>query len=166
MCLRSSQSQLAPHPADIWSILVRVRRILLASRRSAPQYHLHTSGSGSLYRYACLATSYSLVRAHLIDSLHFPAGTVRENLDPFHEHSDQELLEVLEKVQIAGSSARTPSESKTPSRVPSLANLQDGETSSSMLKIAPPTARGRITLDTQVSQGGSSLSAGQRQLLA
>lgn len=89
-------------------------------------------------------------------------GTVRENLDPFQRHTDEELLEVMEKVQLGGAVGKTPSESRTPSRVPSAANLQESE---STLKPAT-SSRGRIGLDTQISQGGSSVSAGQRQLLA
>lgn len=90
-------------------------------------------------------------------------GTVRENLDPFGEHTDLELLDVLEKVQLGGNNARSQGGSVAPSRVPSMANLTDA--ASSITK-AVSIVRGKITLDTQVSAGGSSLSAGQRQLLA
>jgi hypothetical protein len=35
-------------------------------------------------------------------------GTVRENLDPFNEHSDEELLSALEKVQLGVQHGRYP----------------------------------------------------------
>ena len=58
------------------------------------------------------------------------SGSVRENLDPFHEHSDRELLTALEKAQLRDAFDR----------------------------------QGK-TLDTDVGEGGGSLSVGQRQLL-
>ena len=58
------------------------------------------------------------------------SGSVRENLDPFNEHSDTALLEALAKAQLRD------------------AFQQQGK-----------------TLDTDVGEGGGSLSVGQRQLL-
>lgn len=58
------------------------------------------------------------------------SGSVRENLDPFNEHSDAALLEALAKAQLGD------------------AFQQQGK-----------------TLDTDVGEGGGSLSVGQRQLL-
>ena len=88
-------------------------------------------------------------------------GTVRENLDPFQRHTDEELLEVMDKVQLGGPVGHTPSDSRNPSRVPSMATLQDSDVTA-----RATTSKGKIGLDTQISQGGSSVSAGQRQLLA
>ncbi|KDQ09185.1 hypothetical protein BOTBODRAFT_179201 [Botryobasidium botryosum FD-172 SS1] len=67
------------------------------------------------------------------------AGTVRSNLDPWSEHSDEELWRVLELCHLTSNSELEPALER----------------------------RGPITtLSMPVSQGGSSFSAGQRQLLA
>ena len=58
------------------------------------------------------------------------SGSVRENLDPFKEHSDAALLEALAKAQLRE------------------AFQEQGK-----------------SLDTDVGEGGGSLSVGQRQLL-
>ena len=58
------------------------------------------------------------------------SGSVRENLDPFKEHSDAALLEALAKAQLRD------------------AFQEQGK-----------------SLDTDVGEGGGSLSVGQRQLL-
>ncbi|KXN93272.1 ATP-dependent bile acid permease, partial [Leucoagaricus sp. SymC.cos] len=68
------------------------------------------------------------------------SGTLRDNLDPFNDHTDAECLEVLERVQMIGKSPGTPTE------------VDSGKT--------------KITLDTQVSAGGTNFSQGQRQLIA
>lgn len=66
------------------------------------------------------------------------AGTVRSNLDAFDEHTDEECLDALTRVQL---------------------NIEDA---------AAAEERGRrgVGLDSLVSQGGHNFSAGQRQLLA
>ena len=76
------------------------------------------------------------------------AGTVRSNLDPMQEHTDEEMLEILERVamnsKISGSSGTA-----TP--------ISGGE---------GVDGRKGVTLETLVSAGGLNFSAGQRQLLA
>jgi ABC-type multidrug transport system fused ATPase/permease subunit len=71
------------------------------------------------------------------------SGSVRSNLDPFDEYTDEECWDVLERCHLGRRSPPLNSE--------------------------PDRTSGRIllsNLDTPVSAGGKGLSAGQRQLLA
>jgi ABC-type multidrug transport system fused ATPase/permease subunit len=110
------------------------------------------------------------------------SGTVRDNLDPFKEHSDSDLLDALARVNLGPGD--TPFASKGPSRVQSskgLAQLAVPGSSSGVDgangksggdddgTVSPgPGAGGKmvITLSTEVSAGGSNFSQGQRQLVA
>ncbi|KAF7307832.1 ABC bile acid [Mycena kentingensis (nom. inval.)] len=65
------------------------------------------------------------------------SGTLRENLDPFDEHDDATLLSVLERVGMLNAESAVNGEPQT-----------------------------FVTLDIQVSAGGTSFSQGQRQLIA
>ncbi|KAF8273971.1 multidrug resistance-associated ABC transporter [Lactarius quietus] len=79
------------------------------------------------------------------------SGTLRENLDPFKEHDDLECLDVLHRVQMLTDRAY---ESQRTSREASPASATEVE------------FKTLVTLDTQVSPGGSNFSQGQRQLIA
>ncbi|WVQ70586.1 hypothetical protein IAR50_000105 [Cryptococcus sp. DSM 104548] len=103
------------------------------------------------------------------------SGTVRENLDPFEEHTDAALYDALARVNLAQDA--TPLTSRAPSRVPSSRRLdaiaaeESGVLSSdaSALGSAVSSTGGNktsITLTTAVSAGGSNFSQGQRQLIA
>lgn len=101
------------------------------------------------------------------------SGTVRENLDPFNEHSDDELLDALSRVNLG--TRETPAHSRAPSRVPSktrlsqLAKEDAGEGSRSGAASPAPSSSGgkvSVTLTTEVSSGGANFSQGQRQLVA
>ncbi|ORX41111.1 hypothetical protein BD324DRAFT_613230 [Kockovaella imperatae] len=99
------------------------------------------------------------------------SGTVKENLDPFNEHSEDELMETLARVGL-GQNASPPT-SRIPSRVPSSNRLaaiaaehaQEMEGSGTL---TPSSAAGKhiITLSSEVSSGGTNFSQGQRQLVA
>lgn len=65
-------------------------------------------------------------------------GTVRDNLDPFHEHADLELWDALRQADLVDSDAKQ--------------SLQ--------------TNAGSISLDSAVNEEGLNFSLGQRQLLA
>jgi hypothetical protein len=105
------------------------------------------------------------------------SGTVRENLDPFNEHSDDELLDALSRVNLGPREAPSASTSRAPSRVPSKTRLsqlskEDAETSRDGAASPAPssnnTGNGKmtVTLSTEVSSGGANFSQGQRQLVA
>ncbi|KZP25984.1 hypothetical protein FIBSPDRAFT_918282 [Athelia psychrophila] len=98
------------------------------------------------------------------------SGTLRDNLDPFGEHSDNDCLDVLYRVQMISESA---AQSQRGSRQPSRAASPDGterEGSVSTMSITSTgtdiDAKATVSLDTQVSAGGTNFSQGQRQLLA
>ncbi|KAL8290163.1 hypothetical protein RQP46_003102 [Phenoliferia psychrophenolica] len=89
------------------------------------------------------------------------SGTLRENLDQFDEHTDEECRDVLERVHMVtgtNSGTATPLEPSAPN--------SDGEGSTSdETRVEGFTGR-VVKLDTPVSAGGNNFSAGQRQLLA
>ncbi|EJD41418.1 hypothetical protein AURDEDRAFT_115494 [Auricularia subglabra TFB-10046 SS5] len=72
------------------------------------------------------------------------SGTIRENLDPFNEHTDADCLSALSMVHLT----------------------EQGEAGTSSTGDDAAPARAAITLESKVSEGGANFSAGQRQLVA
>ncbi|KAJ7054740.1 hypothetical protein C8F01DRAFT_1374331 [Mycena amicta] len=100
------------------------------------------------------------------------SGTLRENLDPFNEHDDATCLDVLYRVQMISRSSHASQATPTvaspePSRPASRAEIER-EASESVLSGARTDVDTKtvVTLDTQVSAGGTNFSQGQRQLIA
>ncbi|KAJ7062906.1 hypothetical protein C8F01DRAFT_986153 [Mycena amicta] len=103
------------------------------------------------------------------------SGTLRDNLDPFGDHEDSVCLDVLRRVHLM-TRGDTPSQGQ--SRIPSTAaspevsrpssihdgNIDNSDTLSTALTNVD--AKTTLSLDTQVSAGGSNFSQGQRQLIA
>ncbi|KAG8809644.1 hypothetical protein FRC17_003352, partial [Serendipita sp. 399] len=92
------------------------------------------------------------------DSVLF-SGTIRENLDPFNEHTDAECLDVLRRVHLIDSTT-------TPSRPASVFNDgSDPQPSPSPSSIATgtevPERTAAIKLDSIVTSSGSNFSHGQ-----
>ncbi|TDL21715.1 P-loop containing nucleoside triphosphate hydrolase protein, partial [Rickenella mellea] len=102
------------------------------------------------------------------------SGTLRENLDPFNDHTDIECLDVLYRVQmLTDQQYNSQKSSRQASRASSIHGVEGegtNETASSSLTGSPaPTeidSKTSISLDTQVSAGGTNFSQGQRQLIA
>lgn len=79
------------------------------------------------------------------------------------EHEDSECLDVLFRVQLLSDSAyQSQRASREPSRAPSIHDA-DSSVSTTPTDVDSKT---KISLDTQVSAGGSNFSQGQRQLIA
>ncbi|KAH7027455.1 P-loop containing nucleoside triphosphate hydrolase protein [Microdochium trichocladiopsis] len=88
------------------------------------------------------------------------SGTVRSNLDPFDNHTDEELLDCLARVHlISEDETRPPSGAETPG-VPSSGTATP-------TTAAAPKKNTNIfrKLSSPISEGGLNLSQGQRQLL-
>jgi len=104
------------------------------------------------------------------------SGTLRENLDPFDEHDDATCLEVLYRVQMISRSNHTSENtSRAPSAVPwtdasrppSATEVEREDTADSLsTAFTDVDAKTTVSLDTQVSAGGTNFSQGQRQLIA
>lgn len=79
-------------------------------------------------------------------------GDVRSNLDPFQEHTDVALLDMLRRVHLISSGSATPS-----APVSSAASITDPSTSTlgstSTLAIPEVAKKLEIHLDTLVSEG-------------
>jgi ABC-type multidrug transport system fused ATPase/permease subunit len=87
------------------------------------------------------------------------SGTIRSNLDPFDQHSDQELRDALERVHLI-SSAST-SGTVTPANPVITVDGANGNDT-----IEPPrNVNAFDSLNSAISEGGLNLSQGQRQLL-
>ncbi|CEH17074.1 Multidrug resistance-associated protein/mitoxantrone resistance protein, ABC superfamily [Ceraceosorus bombacis] len=103
-------------------------------------------------------------------------GTVRSNLDPFNEHSDEACIEALHRVHLR----TTPPVSQPASRMTSRYNTLgrrpsalDGSFASAEDDSGTPGVdeededeRSFVTLDSPIADGGTNLSQGQRQLIA
>jgi len=111
------------------------------------------------------------------------SGTVRDNLDPFNEHTDAELLDALARVRlittegtparsgVATPSASTPQAPTHPRLVAiaaenAAAQRAKGDGAGSTGVTPSATPRAQITLSSDVSAGGANFSQGQRQLVA
>ncbi|KAF8060200.1 multidrug resistance-associated ABC transporter [Lyophyllum atratum] len=100
------------------------------------------------------------------------SGTIRDNLDPFLEHSDGECLDVLQRVGMisnspSGSYPASASSSRVASRAASIHGVERDETADSISTTTTDIdIKTTVSLDTQVSAGGTNFSQGQRQLIA
>jgi ABC-type multidrug transport system fused ATPase/permease subunit len=113
------------------------------------------------------------------------SGTLRDNLDPFGmladcvsviidsrdvlgDHTDSECLDVLYRVQMLTSSAyQSERTSREPSRAPSPHETERGDDVSTFSATRTEVdSKTIVSLDTQVSAGGTNFSQGQRQLIA
>ncbi|KAF8580919.1 multidrug resistance-associated ABC transporter [Ramaria rubella] len=95
------------------------------------------------------------------------AGTIRDNLDPFNEHSDEECVDALARVDLISHGSQRPS--RVPSRAPSIhSGREDISSPVESETVTQSDAENKIPikLDTSVSPGGQNFSNGQRQLLA
>lgn len=82
------------------------------------------------------------------------SGTIRSNLDPFDEHTDDELRDCLSRVHLVDSQPVTPANEPS-----SAANSTPGST------LAPKNVNIFRDLQSGISESGGNLSQGQRQLL-
>ncbi|KAF7342473.1 ABC bile acid [Mycena venus] len=100
------------------------------------------------------------------------SGTLRDNLDPFGDHDDAACMDALYRVHMIsdsptgsrGPSSRGQSTAPSPSssRPPSI----NGSTTDAASMFTDVDAKVSVSLDTQVSAGGTNFSQGQRQLVA
>ncbi|KAJ2662040.1 hypothetical protein IWW48_002099 [Coemansia sp. RSA 1200] len=86
-------------------------------------------------------------------------GTIRFNLDPFDEHPDELLWEALRRTHLV-----CETESQENSTAASIANAND--TDNKVVAALERMAGIFTTLDAEIKENGSNLSAGQRQLVA
>ncbi|TKY90680.1 hypothetical protein EX895_000678 [Sporisorium graminicola] len=102
------------------------------------------------------------------------SGTIRENLDPFNERTDEECLLALRRVNLKTSPVQTAAPSVLPSRAASIheQSMEPNPSSSSSTAVDSilPTEHGSgttvFTLEDKVSEGGNNFSQGQRQLIS
>ncbi|CAG8886463.1 unnamed protein product [Penicillium nalgiovense] len=96
-------------------------------------------------------------------------GTLRSNLDPFGLFSDEQIFTALRRVHLIGSSTSgtaTPTTSSTVTATESNANVNGNANGVSSSAVTVVDNKNVFhNLDSQVSESGSNLSQGQRQLL-
>ncbi|KAK1144108.1 hypothetical protein N8T08_005770 [Aspergillus melleus] len=94
------------------------------------------------------------------------SGTVRSNLDPFHEHTDLELYNALERVHLLSFEDTLTLGSQPSSHDPlSSSDTIASSSASTATTTQPKSANTFASLWTPISEGGYNLSQGQRQLL-
>ncbi|KAF9255339.1 multidrug resistance-associated ABC transporter [Marasmius fiardii PR-910] len=96
------------------------------------------------------------------------SGTLRDNLDPFHEHTDEECLDVLYRVQVIHQGHEGVYESRAPSTSASATTLQppSDDVTTTDMESSRSSGPNAISLYTEVISGGSNFSQGQRQLIS
>lgn len=94
------------------------------------------------------------------------AGTSRENLDPFGERDDQECWEALFRAQMVTSSWMPSTSQPASIREASIAESVAADITDISTATTDVDAKTKVSLETQVSPGGTNFSQGQRQLIA
>lgn len=102
------------------------------------------------------------------------SGTIRENLDPFNERTDEECLLALKRVNLKTTPVHTAAPSVLPSRAGSIheqsmeinASSSSSTAVNSVLPVEHATGTTVVTLESKVSEGGNNFSQGQRQLIS
>lgn len=89
------------------------------------------------------------------------SGTVRDNLDPFNEHGDAEVVDALVKVGLASPTGSRDDSDDDQDQLVDLSGTDAGAHAK-----LPLGSSMRLRLDTRVSSGGANFSAGQAQLLS
>ncbi|KAG8717175.1 hypothetical protein FRC09_014648 [Ceratobasidium sp. 395] len=116
-----------------------------------------------------LASLAPIVRSRLTlipqDAVLF-TGNIRDNLDPFNEFSDAELISILQRVQLIASNSEEPTPAVTPPVASGSQEVLNGGTPTLAATAPVGTVKTGLTLETKVSDGGSNFSHGQRQLLS
>lgn len=92
-------------------------------------------------------------------------GTVRSNLDPFHEHTDLELWSALRQADLVPRDGDTTVNSSSPTTTTNKSN-EEKPASPSSAAANGQQQTARIHLDTIVEEDGLNFSLGQRQLMA
>ncbi|KAG6263206.1 hypothetical protein E4U49_002474 [Claviceps purpurea] len=99
------------------------------------------------------------------------SGTIRTNLDPFEDHTDEELKDCLSRVHLVDSAPATPANgpsSSSPSSSSSSAAAAAATATAAaddISTMAPKNANIFRDLSSGISESGGNLSQGQRQLL-
>ncbi|KAG8843875.1 hypothetical protein FRB96_003699 [Tulasnella sp. 330] len=101
------------------------------------------------------------------------SGSIRENLDPFNDHTDEECLDALGRVHLNTNESSSSLASRRTSAAPSIHEGSGDESPVSASTSQTGTTQvedlkqgGVVTLKTKVSAGGANFSQGQRQLIA
>ncbi|KAG6882418.1 hypothetical protein C0995_014752, partial [Termitomyces sp. Mi166 len=99
------------------------------------------------------------------------SGTLREILDPFNEHTNAECLDVLQRCHMIStpSASRSASHAASPStsRPTSIHGVERENSAESIsTSVTDVEMKTTVSLETQVSAGGTNFSQGQRQLIA
>ncbi|KAJ7091060.1 multidrug resistance-associated ABC transporter [Mycena epipterygia] len=98
------------------------------------------------------------------------SGTLRDNLDPFSDHDDAACMDALYRVHMISDSptgSRGPSRGQSAAASPSSSRPPSINGSTTNLSLFTDVdAKPTVSLDTQVSAGGTNFSQGQRQLIA
>ncbi|KAJ7282599.1 hypothetical protein C8J57DRAFT_1295798 [Mycena rebaudengoi] len=108
--------------------------------------------------------------------IHAYSGSLRDNLDPFGDYEDSVLMDVLHRAHLINpdgnasqGTSRLQSTVTSPlgSRPSSVHEVDVNDTSDSIsTALTNVESKTTLSLDTQVSAGGTNFSAGQRQLIA
>jgi ABC-type multidrug transport system fused ATPase/permease subunit len=96
------------------------------------------------------------------------SGTIRSNLDPFDQFSDNELKEALQRVHLVPSADTTPLPERDPEEVINTTNESSTSNSSTVIGTeSSATENINIfrSLSSPISSSGGNLSQGQKQLL-
>lgn len=101
------------------------------------------------------------------------SGTIRSNLDPFDEHSDQELRDALQRVHLLDSVPSSGGTSGAGSTLEGTLGDEAGESASNNSQTKPLGGGSKpkkntnpfASLNSPISESGLNLSQGQRQLL-